>query len=162
MKRHLKIIFTVSVLLNVLLVGMLAGSCDKRWDGPLSRMAESRDPQFDHKMGKAMMEARKGQQPLQDSLKSAKKELHKVLAAETFDEAAFNAASEKMYKAQADLFKSRNEATLNMAKDMSPAERQEMAKHLQAMSERHERMKERWRERGEDSKKRGDKPSRPE
>lgn len=157
MNRHLKIIFTVSILLNVLLIGALAGSCSKRWDGRgdgLPRMARGGDPQFDHEMAKAMQEARKNQKPLQDELKAAKKELHGILAAETFDEAAFKAASEKMYKAQADLFRARNEATLNMAKDMSVDERKEMAQRLQDMSERHERMKMRMNERGEDFKKR--------
>jgi|GEM_PF-2589071 uncharacterized membrane protein len=150
MNRHLKIIFTVSILLNVLLIGALAGSCSKRWDGRWdgpSHMARNGDPQFDHEMARVMQEARKNQKPLQDELKAAKKELHGILAAETFDEAAFNAASEKMYKVQGDLFRARNEATLKMAKDMSVEERREMAKRLQEMSARHDRMKERMQER---------------
>lgn len=139
MNRHLKIFFTLSLLLNITLIGVVAGAAYKRWNDDGPRFEESRDPQFNHKMAKSMMEARKGQEPLFKEMRAAKNEMNKVLAADHFDEAAFHAASEKMYEAQAAMFKARNEAMLNMAKDMSVEERKELAVHLKAMSERHEK-----------------------
>ncbi len=139
MNRHLKIFFTLSLLLNITLIGVVAGAAYKRWDDDGPRFSESRDPQFNHKMAKSMMEARKGQEPLFKEMRAAKGEINKVLAADMFDEAAFHAASEKMYAAQAAMFKARNEAMLNMAKDMSAEERKELAAHMKAMSERHEK-----------------------
>ncbi len=138
MSRRLKIIFTLSVLLNVLLIGVVAGSCYKRMDGP-RHFAYGSDPQFNHKMAKAMMEARKGQESFFKDMKDAKKELVEVLAAPDFSEEAFLAASAKVEQAQQALFKARNDATLKMAQEMTPEERQQMAKHMQAMSERHGR-----------------------
>ena len=137
MNRRLKIIFTLSILLNVLLLGVVAGACYKRMDGP-PRFAYG-DPQFDHKVAKAMMEARKGQEELYKDMKAAKKELTNVLGSPDFSEESFRAASDRVAKAQQALFNARNEATLKMAKEMTPEERQEMAKHMQAMSERHGR-----------------------
>lgn len=148
MSRRLKIIFTLSVLLNVLLIGVVAGACYKRMDGP-PRFGDSRDPQFNHKMAKAMMDARKGQEALFKDMKDAKKELVNVLAAPDFSEEAFLAASAKVEQAQEALSKARNEATLKMAKEMTLAERQQMAKHMQAMSERYKRHRDSDRPRGE-------------
>ena len=149
MSRRLKIIFTTSILLNVLLIGVVAGAGYKRMHGPMGRPGfdEPRKPEFNSKMATAMMAARKGQEPLQRELRAAKKELNDILAAQQFNEAAFIEASEKMYQAQEKLSKARNEITLKMAKEMTPEERQEVARRLQAMSERHERLKERFRER---------------
>lgn len=140
MSRRLKVIFTLSLLLNVLLIGVVAGACYKRMDGP-PRFSESRNPQFNHKMAQAMMEARKGQEALYKDMKDARKELVSVLSAPDFSEDAFKAASEKVEKAQEALSRARNEATLKMAKEMTPEERQQMAKHMQAMSERYKRQR---------------------
>ena len=137
MSRRLRIIFTLSVLLNMLLIGVVAGACYKRMDGP-PRFSSS-DPQFNHKMAKAMMEARNGQEALHKDMKDARKELVSVLSAPDFSEDAFKVASEKVEKAQEALSRARNEATLKMAKEMTPAERQQMAKHMLAMSERYKR-----------------------
>lgn len=139
MNRHLKIFFTLSLLLNITLIGVVAGAGYKRWNDDGPRFAESRDPQFNHKMAKSMREARKGQEPLFKQMRAAKEDMNKVLSGDQFDEAAFHDASEKMYKVQADMFKARNEAMLNMAREMSAAERKELAAHLKAMSERHEK-----------------------
>lgn len=135
MNRHLKIIFTLSILLNVLLIGVVAGAAYKRMDGP-PRFEESRDPAFNHKMAKAMMEARKGQEALFRQMRAARNDMNDALAADVFDEAAFDAASERLYKVQADMFRARNEATLKMAREMDAAERKELVAHFKALSER--------------------------
>ena len=135
MNRRLKIIFTLSVMLNMLLIGVIAGACYKRMDGPHG-FFDSREPQTDNKIARAMAAARKGQDAAHKDMKEAKKELVKVLAAPEFSEAKFHEASEKVDQAQDALFKARNDATLKMAKDMTPEERQEMARFMQSMSER--------------------------
>ena len=86
-----------------------------------------------------MIDARKGQEALHKDMKDARKELVNVLSASDFSEDAFRAASEKVEKAQEALSRARNDATLKMAKEMTPEERQQMAKHMQAMSERYKR-----------------------
>lgn len=140
MNRRLKIIFTLSVLLNVLLIGVVAGSCYKRMDRSYG-FSETRDPQLNNKIAKAMAASRKEQEAVHKQMKDAKGDLVKVLAASVFSEDDFKAASEKVYEAQGAVFKARNEATLKMARDMSPEERKEMAEHMKVMSERHERFK---------------------
>ena len=139
MNRHLKIFFTLSLLLNITLIGVVAGAAYKRWNDEGPRFEDSRDPQFNHKMAKSMKDARKGQEPLFKEMRAAKNRIDQVLSADQFDEAAFHAASEKMYEAQAAMFKARNDAMLNMVKDMSAEERKELAAHMKAMSDRHGR-----------------------
>lgn len=136
MNRHLKIFFTLSLLLNITLIGVLAGAAYKRWDDGAPGFAAVRDPQLNHKMAKSMRDARKGQEPLFKDMRAARNEINKILSADQFDETAFHAASEKMYKAQAEVFKARNEAMLKMAREMSAAERKELAAHMKALSDR--------------------------
>lgn len=139
MNRHLKIFFTLSLLLNVTLIGVVAGASYQRWYGDQARFVGLRDPQLNHKMAKSMMAARKGQEPLFKDMRSARNEMNKILSAEKFDEAAFHAASEKMYAAQAAMFKSRNDAMLDMAKDMNVQERKALVAHMKKLSERPDR-----------------------
>ena len=143
MNRSMKIIFTLSLLLNVLLIGVVGGAAYKRWQGaPHAAHRAAQDPAFSHKMGRAMAESRKGQEGLFREMRAARKEMYEVLGADTFDEAAFMAASDKMRKVQAQMFDARNDVTLKMAREMSAAERKELAAHLKAMGERFGRKRE--------------------
>ncbi|HEY0900993.1 MAG TPA: periplasmic heavy metal sensor [Micavibrio sp.] len=137
MNRHMKIIFTLSLLLNVTLLGVIAGAAYKRWDRPVfSSGVAVGDAAFQEKMAQAMAAARKGQEPLFRDIRAAKKLMQEALAAEPFDEAAFMAASENMRKIQAEMFAARNKATLAMARDMNAEERKALAAHFKAMGER--------------------------
>lgn len=137
MNRRFKIILTVSVLLNMLLIGALAGSCYKRMDGPrdFRERFEGKNPKF----AKAMEEAREGQKELREQMKVAKKGLVDALSAPEFSEEQFRAAADKMREAQEAMFTARNDATVKMAKEMSVEERREMAEHIKSMSGRHDR-----------------------
>lgn len=137
MNRRFKIILTVSVLLNMLLIGALAGSCYKRMGGPrdFRERMEGKNPKF----AKAMEEAREGQKELRDQMKTAKKGLVEALSAPEFSEEQFRAAADKMRAAQDAMFTARNDATVKMAKEMSVEERREMAEHVKNISGRHDR-----------------------
>ena len=150
MSRKLKIIFTLSVLLNVLLLGVVAGSCYKRnyapHDGP-PHARESGDAKLSPRVAMAMKESRKQERDLFDQMKDARKDIMNVLEAPEFDEAAFIAASEKISKAQQALVDVRTKTTLDLAKNSTFEERKELVSHMKAKSERFGRFRDRLEER---------------
>lgn len=149
MNRKLRIIFTLSILLNVLLLGVLAGSFYKRvyspHDGPPP--AHAADAKFSPRVAMAMKESRQQERALFDQMKDARKDIMDILEAPEFDEAAFIAASEKINKAQQSLVDVRTKATLDLAKNSTVEERKELVSHMKAKSERFGRFRDRLEER---------------
>lgn len=135
MNRRLKVVFTISVLLNMLLIGVLAGSCYKRMNGP-GKFHERPPVMANSKLKQRMADARRDQEALHDQLKSEKRKLLDVLAAPNFNEEEFRQASERIDRAQEALFIARSETMLKMVKDMTTEERQDMARHMQFMADR--------------------------
>ncbi len=158
MNRRLKIVFTLSVLLNVLLIGVVAGAAYKRMDDR-HVSTQLRDPGMSSKMARAMLEARKGQKETYQQMREARQELGKILSDPDFNEEKFIAASEKVNQAQEALFKARSAATLKIAKESSVEERQEMVRHMKSMSERHERLRDRFADRQRGDGARSDSPA---
>lgn len=149
MNRKLRIIFTLSILLNVLLLGVLAGSFYKRAYGPHDGPPHAReaDSKFSPRVAKAMKESRQQERALFDQMKDARKDIMDILEAPEFDEAAFNAASEKINKAQQALVDVRTKATLDLARNATAEERKELVSHMKAKSERFGRFRDRLEDR---------------
>ncbi len=146
MSRKLKIVFTLSVLLNVLLLGVLAGSCYKRNYGPHDGPPHMReaDAKLSPRVAMAMKESRKQERILFDQMKEARQDIMNVLEAPEFDEAAFIAASETINKAQQALADVRTKTTLDLARNATVEERKQLVSHMKARAERFGRFRDRF------------------
>lgn len=138
MSRKMKLVFTISIMLNVLLLGVLAGGIYKRIsDSPFK--GENGRPLLDHKIAAEMMRARKDHEDLHKAMKEARSHMLGTLSAAEFNEEDFLAASLKMDEAQTALFAARAQTAAKIAKDLSPEDRKELAKHLRLVPFHHGR-----------------------
>lgn len=130
MNRNLKIVFTFSLLLNVMLLGAVA-SWGYRYLADRPVAMEPLKPELSHDIARHMVKARREHENLHQDLKAARQAMNKVMAAQNFSEADFAEAAQKIDQAQQALYKARSEAMLNMAKNMSTEDRQHMARQME-------------------------------
>ncbi|HEY3302775.1 MAG TPA: periplasmic heavy metal sensor [Candidatus Binatia bacterium] len=134
MNKTLKLVFLISIVLNVLLVGVLLGELPNRFDRrplPQERIAaaakqlpESERPRFESKME----QMRKEVQPLRDQLQEARQETLRVFAAEPFDESAFDRQVSKVAQLRVQLFMRMAESMKAIAKELPAEQRQALAR----------------------------------
>ncbi|QQG36944.1 MAG: periplasmic heavy metal sensor [Micavibrio aeruginosavorus] len=135
MNRNLKIAFTLSLLLNVFFLGVGASWGFREFmERPVP--VHSLNPELSHDIAKSMIKARREHESLHQDLKTARQAMNRVLAQRNFNEDEFRKAAQKIDEAQQALYKARTESMLKMARDMTPEDRQQMAKRMQEMSER--------------------------
>ncbi len=98
MSKKMKFVFTLSVLANLLLAGLVIGHSAKRWRGPPPGLPVAENLSVDSKalIRKVFEEERAGLQPLMQEMHGVKSDLMKAVSAETFDAGAFDAAAGKM------------------------------------------------------------------
>ncbi len=98
MSKKMKLVFTLSVLANLLLAGLMIGHSAKRWGGPPPALpsAENLSAESAALIRKVFEEERAGLQPLIDEMRGVKSDLMHAVSAETFDTQAFDKAARKM------------------------------------------------------------------
>ncbi len=132
MSRKLKLFFTISVLINLLLVGTLAGfiaKCNYR-PGPNPDDMAKLSP-----AGKALMAETftKSHDELGDIFKDARDaraDVIAVLEADTFDKSAFDAASEKLRQLQTKIMQRRVDTAAELAGRLNADDRKLLAEWL--------------------------------
>lgn len=130
MTRTVKILFTISVLLNVLLLGASAGLALKMSHKPWHKMPDNLSPETQNLMERSFQESRNEMQPTIEDMKEARADLARVFSAPSFDEAQFDRAVDQMMTAQRQLMQKRFEATKEMAQQLSQEEREKLAEVL--------------------------------
>lgn len=129
MSKKMKIIFTLSVLLNVLLVGWAAGEAIHKFNkhNPAEKIARDMSPEGRHIVAKTMQNAfREGRGKMRD-MRKTKDEIKKILTAEEFDPEAFEVAAEKMHKMFSEMGQKRTAVTKELAGQLSQADREKLA-----------------------------------
>lgn len=133
MNRNLKLLFTVSVLMNVLLLGVSGGMVVKRHHGPHAWMEEAQkgmSPEARTLMAREFQEAHKQIGPLGQDARAARQDIVKALSSPEFSEAEFDAAIEALRKAQQGIMTEKMEATKRIAGELPQAERAKLAEHF--------------------------------
>jgi uncharacterized membrane protein len=129
MNRTLKLLFLVSLILNVLLVGVLMGQLPHRLErGSFreQRMEQAlRDlPQpMQTRLREKFKQMRAAGDPLREQLRVAREETLGILSAEPFDEAAYDRQVSKIDNLQLQRFKKTGQVVKEIAKELSPEER---------------------------------------
>lgn len=103
MSRALKIIFTSSVVLNLLLLGVLGGMFYQRWQHmPANHpdMRESVAPQTRHLIARHFRDNRDQMRSHMEDMRTVRKALMDVMEADKFDRVAYDAVVEQLIAGQ--------------------------------------------------------------
>ncbi len=102
MNKKIKILFTVSVVANVLLLSMAGGMAYRHMKtDSWHQVRKSLAPETKHIMGRVFQKNFKELKPVMQQAQARKKVLMKVLTAAKFDQVKFAREAKKLQKAQA-------------------------------------------------------------
>ncbi len=136
MKKNMKIIFTISLLLNVLLLGLLMGFGAKSWHKyPRQNMVHSRPdlpPEIRETIKKSIQEAQANLKENREKLMSDSRKLTDIAAAEPFDVAAFEAAMNDIFKQQSAIEEYKRQSFLKVLSELPAAQREVLVQHFVA------------------------------
>lgn len=133
MSKPLKLAFLASLVLNIVLIGVILGHLPRNWQGTASRQERVEqalralpEPAQSH-IREKLAEIRAADDPLQPQMDSARAEALRLLAAEPFDEAAYDRQISKIYDVREQMFKLTGQAIRKAAKELTPEERRMLA-----------------------------------
>jgi uncharacterized membrane protein len=136
MNRAPKLLFLVSIILNVLLVGVLMGQLPRRLERESFREQRMEQALKDlpqptqTRLREKFKEMRAAGDPLRDQLRAAREETLGILSAESFDEAAYDRQIGKIDELQLQRFKKIGLVVKEIAKELPPEERRIFAQIL--------------------------------
>jgi len=136
MGQRIKILISISLLLNVLLIGIIIGNISNRFfrkDFPGRRppalavkLPPDKEKLFWDVMGKVNQENRE----VHPQIEEARKRVLSILSAPDFDEAAYQAETAKLDKLHGLIMQRFANATRELAKQFNQEERKILAEHL--------------------------------
>lgn len=128
MSKKMKIVFTASVLLNVVLAGLAGGSTYKHWrDDNMRRMELEMSPEGRNIVARTMQKAFTEGKPRMDEARAIKKEIKSILSAQQFDADAFEAQAQKLHEVMSDMGHKRIDVTKELASQLSASDRKILA-----------------------------------
>lgn len=134
MNQRIKIIFTVSVLLNVVLIGLAAGYAYKSWAAhPWHKVKEQLEPETRHIVGRNFQGAFRDIRPLGDKARKVRAELIKILSADEFDEEAFEREAKKLQGLRGDMVDIKIETVKKLSRELGIDERVKLADRMVRM-----------------------------
>lgn len=126
--KAMKTIFTVSVVLNVLLLGAAGGLAYKHWnDKPYRAIYAEMSPEARNIVARTMQNAfRDGREDMKQA-RAIKKDIRAILAAPEFDAEAFDAQAEKLHGIMSNMGHKRIAVTKDLAAQLSQQDRKVLA-----------------------------------
>ncbi len=133
MTKNMKIVFTVSVLLNILMAGVLAGfavKCNQPepWRAPPAM--EKLSPEGRALMKQSFDQSRDTMRQTFQDARQLRERLNSILEAETFDPEAYAAASAALREHQVKIMERRAQTAGDLAAKLNPEDRRLMADWL--------------------------------
>ena len=133
-KSRTKLVCTVSILINILLLGMIAGHYYYKWSHhPWQSVKKDLSPESRNIVGRTFQSAFRDIRPLGDEARKARAELIKILSAEEFDEAAFDKTVAEIVDVRREMTAIKIQATKDAAMNLSAEERKKMADRMAKM-----------------------------
>lgn len=128
MNKKLKILFTVSVIFNVLLLGIHSGMAYKHVsDKPWHKVRESLAPETKHVMARQFQKNRSDMKPIISEARAQKKAVLRVLQAENFDQDKFEREVKKLQKLQGKVRGYKAQSVGELAAQLSLEERTKLS-----------------------------------
>lgn len=128
MNRRKKLIFTISILLNIIFAGVGAGLAfkycrDMPVPGDLS-------PEGQHSTARIFQEGRQDAMPLIHDLKKQRKIVEEILTADAFDAAAYKESVAALLAAQGKLHQHKAATMARAVENLSPEDRKKFARRI--------------------------------
>jgi uncharacterized membrane protein len=134
MSKRLKMVFMVSLILNVLLIGVVGGLAYKKWSAhPWHKIKHELSPETRHIVGRNLQSAFRDIKPLGNKARKARADLVKILSAEEFDGEEFDKAAARLVDVQDEMRAKKIAVTKEVAEQLSYEERQKMADRMTKM-----------------------------
>ena len=131
MKKSVKIIFTLSIILNLLLLGLIGGHAmrvrgePRPWDEMKTALA----PETLGVLKTTFKDKRKDIFPLFKEARNIKQQMKSIITAESFDLAAFDAQAKALQDLNVQFSEHRLEALRDILSQLPQAERAKLADH---------------------------------
>lgn len=134
MSRAIKLLLTLSILLNLLLAGLIAGHAGRYFvEGPghmLRHVADDLPEDKQEVFESLMSKAREQSKPVREQLDSARDKAGDLLKAEPFDKAAYLEQVKKIQVLRGQMMQPMAEAIASFAAQCTQEEREEIAEAM--------------------------------
>lgn len=131
MGNGMKAFFTVSILLNIMLVGVGGGMAYQHFThDPADHISREMSPEARHIVARTMQNAFRDGRATMEQAREIKKEVKAVLSAEVFDDQKFMEEAQKMQDIKREMGKRRIEVTRDLAKQLSQDDRKILAERF--------------------------------
>ncbi len=142
MSTTAKLVFFASLILNLMFLGVFLGHVPRSFSGTPSRQERMEqglkklpEPAQSH-IRALFSRIRAAGDPLRDQMDASRTEALRILAAERFDEAAYDREVAKFDQSREQMFKQIGQAVKQAAKELSPDERRMFADLLRRPTSR--------------------------
>jgi uncharacterized membrane protein len=134
MSKRLRIFFTVSIALNIVLLGIVGGDAYRRWqDSPWWEVREEVSPENQNKVASTFQSAFRDIRTVSDEARKIRAEIVTILSAEKFDKGRFEDAIRRLAVTRNKIAAIKVKATRDLAEALSQQERAKMAERMARM-----------------------------
>ena len=130
MTKTMKIIFTLSILINLVLVGVVSGSLYKRHKKHAPPIPKELSTEIRAKLEGNIKESRGKMREQFKELKQSHEVLQRIVTAEQFDIDAYNESVNKILDAKDEISKQKAEMMGNILSELSLEERKKISEKL--------------------------------
>ncbi len=129
--KKTRLVFTMSVILNVFLLSAAAATAYRHWaDHPWHDLKKSLAPETRHLIARNFQKAHRETKDLGIKARRARKNLVEIMAAEEFDEAAFDTAVERLELVKDEIEDRKIQAIKDLFSDLSLEDREKLAERM--------------------------------
>lgn len=131
MSKNLKILFTLSIILNVLLLGAGGGFAFKEMqEKPWRMMKVQMSPEGRERMSAHYEAMRDDMAPLFAEMRKSREQMKEIMASQNFSMNEYDAITKHIRVLRQQIGDKMNAATRQLVVDMPPNDRQKMADHF--------------------------------
>jgi uncharacterized membrane protein len=136
MSKTVKLVFLVSLVLNVLLLGVLLGRLPRELEPGsgrqqrMERVLKDLPEPTQTRLREKLTRLRAAGGPLRDQIRTTREETLRILSADPFDEAAYDLQVSKIDDLQLQMFQKMGRVVKEIAKELPPEERRLFAQSL--------------------------------
>ena len=124
MSKTLKVLFTLSILLNLLMAGVIVGHGVKKWkDSDWYEIKDQLQPETRDQMRQAFRSGFKDVRPLFKDAHLKRKELSQILSAQDFDRDAYERAAADLQKLEGKMFAHKFKVVRDIVEGLPVSER---------------------------------------
>jgi uncharacterized membrane protein len=129
MSRRMRIVFTLSLLVNIVFIG-LAGGVLYRFQGQLPPLPERMSPEARQFITQTYQEGREQIRPLIEEVKAKRGKVESVITADEFDPKAYQDSVNDMMETRAAISRKKAEIMGKALADLPAEDRQEFSKRI--------------------------------